>query len=104
MLAEVRAFERGAAELAIVERRAVTILAVPLIDRLAAFHLLLRECGRPLLPALREGLHGRDRDECEHSGSCSEESHSARASGRFAHEHDEDSRTYVVGGDFYTQE
>src|SRR6266852_6738121 len=61
MLAEIRPLERGAADLAIVERRAVTILAVLLIDRLAAFHLPLRECRRPLLPALREGLQGRDR-------------------------------------------
>src|SRR5437660_12571917 len=93
MLAEVRALERGAAELAVVEGRAVTILAVPLIDRLAAFHLFLRECGRPLLPALREGLQGRDRYECERSSRGGAECHSAQASGRFTHEHDEDSRT-----------
>src|SRR5260221_5927327 len=53
VLAEIRALERCAAELAIVEGRAVTILAVLLIDRLATLHLLFGECGRPLLPALR---------------------------------------------------
>src|SRR6266446_6444974 len=93
MLAEIRTLERGAAELAVVEGRAVTILAVPLVDRLAAFHLPLRECGRPLLPALREGLQGRDRYECDRSRRCGAESHSAQASGRFAHEHDEGSKT-----------
>src|SRR5712671_2342566 len=100
MLAEIRPLERGAAELAIVERRAVTILAVLLIDRLAAFHLPLRECRRPLLPALRGGLQGRGCHECERSRGGGTESHSARASKWLAHGHVGYSKTSVIGGDF----
>src|SRR5229473_2431829 len=93
MLTEIRPLERGAAELAIVERRAVTVQAVLLIDRLAALHLLFRKSGGPLLPALREGLQGPGRCECERRRGGGTESHSAQASGWLAHGHDEDSKT-----------
>ena len=45
-LPEIRALERRAAELAVVEGRAVAILAIALIDRLAALRLLGSECQR----------------------------------------------------------
>src|SRR5262249_30655602 len=52
------AFKRCAAKLTIVESRAVTILAVLLIEGLAALHLLLRKCRRPLPAALRARAWG----------------------------------------------